>query len=145
MDNLLGEFMGTLVLIVFGCGVNGLNAYASVDIHMNDGEIYECSMYAAVISDCDGTEFNNVTIRDCGYNSIQTQRCRVKFSGTTYYSPDYSPKDYWDDDYYDDYYGDEVNYDDYGFAEEATYQPFINIPGAVDLGESMDPVVEGDI
>ena len=22
MDNLLGEFMGTLVLIVFGCGVN---------------------------------------------------------------------------------------------------------------------------
>ncbi|MBR4236304.1 MAG: right-handed parallel beta-helix repeat-containing protein [Clostridia bacterium] len=93
---------------LYGCGVNGVNAFGSVDIHVNDSEIYECSGYAAVISDCEGTEFNNVTIRDCGFNSIETQRCRVRFSGSTYYSPDYVPKT--DYDYYgygeDEYYGE---------------------------------------
>ena len=100
---------------LYGCGVNGVNAFGSRDIHVNDSEIYECSMYAAVVSDCEGTEFNNVTIRDCGYNSIETQRCRVRFSGSTYYSPDYKPVDYFD------YIYDEYNYDeydaDYGWEE----------------------------
>ena len=93
---------------LYGCGVNGVNAFGSVDICINDSEIYECSMYAAIVSDCDGTEFNNVTIRDCGFNSIQTQRCRVKFSGSTYYSPDYVPKD-------ESWYG---YYDEYGYYNE---------------------------
>ncbi|MCR4622734.1 MAG: right-handed parallel beta-helix repeat-containing protein [Clostridiales bacterium] len=105
---------------IYGCGVNGVNAFASVDIHVNDSEIYECSNYAAVISDCEGTQFNDVTIRDCGSNSIETQRCRVVFSGTTYYSEGYVPANYYDEydydgempDYYDgtywSYYGEAV-------------------------------------
>lgn len=91
---------------LYGCGVNGVNAFASVDIHVNHSEIYECSLFAAVVSDCSGTEFNDVVIRDCGYNSIQTQRSRVLFSGSTYYSDDYVPN-YGYDDYYD--YGEETD------------------------------------
>ena len=98
---------------LYGCGVNGVNAFGSVDLHVNDSEIYECSMYAAIISDCAGTEFNNVTIRDCGSNTIETQRCHVRFSGATYYSPDYTPKDETWYGYYDEYgYYNEIDADD---------------------------------
>ena len=96
---------------LFGCGVNGVNAFGSTDIHVNDSEIYECSGFAAVISDCEGTEFNNVTIRDCTFNTIETQRCSVLFRGTSYYSDDYTPSHYeWDDEAAEVYdaYGNEV-------------------------------------
>ena len=58
-----------------------------------------------MISDCEGTQFNNVTIYDCGSNSIQTQRSRVMFSGSTYYTDSYVPKSYDDEVYY--YYGED--------------------------------------
>ena len=99
---------------LYGCGVNGLNAFASVDIHVNDSEIYECSGFSAVVSDCSGTELNNVVIRDCGFNAIETQRCQVRFSGTSYYSEGFEPS--WYTDYIYDY-----NYesgDDYEYGEE---------------------------
>ena len=54
-----------------------------------------------------------MTIRDCGSNSIETQRCHVRFSGTTYYSPDYTPKDETWYGYYDEYgYYNEIDADD---------------------------------
>ena len=106
---------------LFGCGVNGVNAYACTDIRVTGSMIYECSGYAAVISDCADTVFENVIIRDCTNNSILTQRCRVSFSGETYYSDNYVPKDYYDDGYYSDDYGDEYGYEfdiEYASAEE---------------------------
>ena len=132
---------------LYGCGVNGVNAFGCVDIHIDNSEIYECSSYAAIVSDCDGTQFNNVTIRDCGSNSIQTQRSRVLFSGSTYYSDDYVPKNYYDEyDYYGDYYGEygEAMYEGYG--EEVIYEyyspdeAYEKEPYAAEM-----PDVEGDI
>ena len=98
---------------LYGCGVNGVNAFGSVDLRINNSEIYECSSYAAVISDCEGTRFDNVTIYDCGSNSIQTQRSRVMFSGSTYYTDSYVPRSYDDEVSY--YYGDDGTlYESYG-------------------------------
>ncbi|MBR6498817.1 MAG: hypothetical protein IKT23_03915, partial [Clostridia bacterium] len=117
-------------------------------IHIDNSEIYECSSYAAVVSDCEGTQFNNVTIRDCGSNSIQTQRCRVMFSGTTYYSPDYVPESYYDEYYYYDEngeYGEYSYYDDYGtavelYGTEVPEEPYEKEPYSEEM-----PDVEGDI
>ncbi|MBR4428420.1 MAG: right-handed parallel beta-helix repeat-containing protein [Clostridia bacterium] len=133
---------------LYGCGVNGVNAFGSVDIHIDNSEIYECSSFAAVVSDCEGTQFNNVTIRDCGSNSIQTQRCRVMFSGTTYYSPDYVPESYYDEYYYYDEngeYGEYSYYDDYGtavelYGTEVPEEPYEKEPYSEEM-----PDVEGDI
>ena len=98
---------------LFGCGVNGVNAFASTGLRVQDSLIYECSGYAAIITDCAGTVFDNVILRDCGNNSILTQRCRVSFSGETYYTEDYNPYDY-----YADYYGYDEDYEYYGYDYE---------------------------
>ncbi len=112
---------------LYGCGVNGVNAYGSVDLHVDDTQIYECSQYAAVVVDCEGTQFNDVTLRDCGFNAISTLRCSVRFSGDAYYTPGYQPKDNGPEDY-----DDETVYDpeDLGFA----------LPAPEEAEEPVEPI-----
>ncbi len=120
---------------LFGCGVNGVNAFACTDICVTDSLIYECSGYAAVISDCADTVFENVIIRDCTYNSILTQRSRVNFSGETYYSDNYVPKDYYSDfDFYGEVYDEEA---EYSVSDEAD--------GPIRLTPDTEPAQNGDV
>ena len=55
---------------LFGCGVNGVNAYQCQNLTIRDTEIYECSGYGAVIQQCYNTVFQGVSIHDCAYNTI---------------------------------------------------------------------------
>ena len=55
---------------LFGCGVNGVNAYGCQNLAVQETEIYECSGYGAVIQDCENTVFAGCTIRDCAFNMI---------------------------------------------------------------------------
>ena len=75
MDNLLGEFMGTLVLIVFGCGVNAIFASDCSTLTVADSELYECSQSGLILSGCSETEILNCDIRDCGWNGISGYGC----------------------------------------------------------------------
>ena len=55
---------------LFGCGVNGINAYQCRDLAVLDTEIYECSGYGAVIQECFNTVFEGCSIHDCEYNTL---------------------------------------------------------------------------
>ena len=55
---------------LFGCGVNGINAYDCWNLTVRDTEIYECSGYGAVIQQCYNTVFEGGSIHDCAYNTI---------------------------------------------------------------------------
>ena len=55
---------------LFGCGVNGINAYDCQNLLVKDTEIYECSGYGAVISSCFNTVFEGCSIRDCTHNTL---------------------------------------------------------------------------
>ena len=55
---------------LFGCGVNGINAYQCQNLLVRDTEIYECSGFGAVIQDCFNTVFEGCSIRDCEYNTL---------------------------------------------------------------------------
>ena len=55
---------------LFGCGVNGVNAYDCRYLKIQETIIYECSGYGAVIQDCESTTFAGCAIRDCTFNMV---------------------------------------------------------------------------
>ena len=55
---------------LFGCGVNGINAYQCRNLTVRDTDIYECSGYGAVIQECSNTVFDGCSIHDCEYNTL---------------------------------------------------------------------------
>ena len=68
---------------LFGCGVNGIDAYGCQNLTVQESVIYECSGYGAVVRDCYNTVFAGCTIRDCGYNQILNSDGDVTWDGKT--------------------------------------------------------------
>lgn len=55
---------------LFGCGVNGINAYECQGLMFRDTEIYECSGYGAIIQNSYDTVFEGCSIHDCEYDTV---------------------------------------------------------------------------